>query len=242
MSAKPLAIAHRGASARRPENTLAAFIEAVAMGADAVELDVQLSRDGRLVVIHDETLERTTNGAGIVEEHDFEQLRTLDAGAWFGDGSIHDRVPTLEEVLDAVAGRVLVNVELKPSQRVEGLVTAALAAVEERGLLTRVVFSSFRADALRLLRARSAHAAIGVLCTAGTLEPSLAEAGRLGARNLHPWNIMVDRELVGVARARGLAVWPWTANETDEIERLVALGVDGIFSDHPDRVQAARAA
>src|SRR5205814_5101727 len=150
-----LVIAHRGASGTHPENTLAAFRRAVELGADMIELDVQLTRDGEVVVFHDATLERTTDGAGAVSDRTLAEIRRLDAGAWFGPAFRGTRVPTLAEVLAAVG--LPVNVELKPVGD-DGLEARALAVVESAGALARVVFSSFDAGALERLRACAAGA------------------------------------------------------------------------------------
>src|SRR3989441_7724182 len=132
----------RGASGTCPENTLIAFARAAALGAHMIELDVQLTRDGQVIVMHDWTLERTTDGAGAVRERSLAEIRRLDAGAWFGSAFRGTRVPTLAEVLAAVA--LPVNVELKPVGD-DGLEARALAVTASAGALGRVVFSSFEA-------------------------------------------------------------------------------------------------
>ena len=125
-----LSIAHRGAAGITPENTKLAFLKALDLGADAIELDVQLTRDGECIVFHDETLERTTDGTGLVAETDFETISKLDAGSWFSASFKKLEVPTLEEVLKTIGGRTLINIELKPDKtRVERLVKHVVTAV-----------------------------------------------------------------------------------------------------------------
>jgi len=238
MAADVVAIAHRGASGVLPENTKHAFVKAIDLGAAAIEFDVQLTLDEVPVVIHDETLERTTNGEGRVGDMGFDELGKLDAGSWFGASFARVEVPTLDEVLATIGGRVVLNVELKPDHRIEALVKHAITVVARRDLLDSVVFSSFDTDAVKLVRQHVPEARIGVLCTPGRLEPALALAGHVGAETIHPAVAMVDSELIARAHEQGWKVWAWTANEPGEIALLTALGVDGIFSDYPDRVVA----
>jgi glycerophosphoryl diester phosphodiesterase len=231
-SVPPLVIAHRGASGTCPENTLVAFARAAALGAHMIELDVQLTRDGQVIVMHDWTLERTTDGAGAVRERSLTEIRRLDAGAWFGSAFRGTRVPTLAEVLAAVA--LPVNVELKPVGD-DGLEARALAVTESAGALGRVVFSSFEAGALERLRARSAAATLAVLWDAGPVGDAMARAERVGARALHLRKDRATADAVRAAAAAGLPVRAWTVNERGEMDRLVAAGVEGVFTDFPER-------
>jgi len=237
---KLLAIAHRGASAITPENTKLAFIKALDLGADAVEFDVQLTRDDVPIVFHDETLDRTTNGTGRVNETDFAVIAELDAGSWFAASFEGVEVPTFEEILKTLGGKTLMNVELKPDERVEALNRRVVTAVARFELFPSILFSSFHADSLRSLRVLVPDARIGVLCEPGGLDFALELAAELGAEALHPAVSMVDGELIKIAHERWLAVNAWTANAHGEITLLRALGVDGIFSDHPDRVARPR--
>jgi glycerophosphoryl diester phosphodiesterase len=229
---RPLVIAHRGASGTSPENTLAAFRRAVELGADMIELDAQLTRDGAVVVIHDYTLERTTSGGGAVHETTLADLRRLDAGAWFDTAFRGERVPTLAETLAAVP--LAFNVELKPVGPGE-LEARALAVVEEAGALERTVFSSFAMDALERVRARSAVARLAVLWETERVDDAIAWARRVGARALHLRKDRVTPEALAAAAAAGLPVRAWTVNERGEMDRLVAAGVEGIFTDFPER-------
>ncbi len=228
----PLVIAHRGASGTCPENTLVAFARAAALGAHMIELDVQLTRDGEVVVMHDWTLERTTDGAGAVSDRTLAEIRRLDAGAWFGPAFRGTRVPTLAEVLAAVG--LPVNVELKPVGD-DGLEARALAVVESAGALARVVFSSFDAGALERLRACAAGATLAVLWDAGPVADAMGRARRVGARALHLRKDRTTPDALAAAAAAGLPVRAWTVNERGEMDRLVAAGVEGIFTDFPER-------
>ena len=235
-----LSIAHRGASGITPENTRVAFVKALDLGADMIEFDVQLTHDELPIIFHDETLDRTTNGSGRVADTDFASISRLDAGSWFGASFADHEVPTLEEVLGLLSGRAMLNIELKPDGRVAQLVRRVVTAVARFELFEAAIFSSFHVDALRSLRDLVPDARIGVLCQRGELERSLALATELGAVSLHPAVTMVDTDLVREAHARKLAVYPWTVNEPGEIALLRALGVDGIFTDYPDRVARPR--
>ncbi len=238
MAPRLLAIGHRGAAAHLPENTMPSFEKALELGADALEFDVALTLDGVPVVIHDDALDRTTDGRGPVEQATFDEIRALDAGSWKG---VPTHVPPLAEVLDVYAARTLLNLEIKSSPRRAELVDACAEAVAMRGALGAVVFSSFDHDALRLLRRLQPDARIGVLCESTNLERALACAAELGAENLHPPVLLVTAALVRRAHDAGLRVWTWTANRPETIAHAIASGVDGIFSDYPERVVQARA-
>jgi glycerophosphoryl diester phosphodiesterase len=231
-----LAIGHRGAAGHMPENTMPSFERALALGADALEFDVALSRDGIPVVIHDDTLERTTTGCGLVEDLLFDDLCKLDAGAWKG---VPTRLPALAEVLKEFAPRTLLNLEIKASLRRALLVEACVDQVVRRNARRAVVFSSFDHDALRLVRHLMPDARIGVLGDMAGIESAFACAAEIGAQNIHPPIFLVSRALVARAHAAGLEVWTWTANSPDAIEHAIEAGVDGIFSDFPERVVAA---
>lgn len=235
--------AHRGARAHAPENTLAAFTLAFELGAEGIECDVQRSRDGRLVIIHDATVDRTTDGTGAVAEQRFEELRALNAGVRF-----HRRqmIPTLDETLDLVARRGgELNLEIKGESPEETLATAeavepALRALDEERR-ARVLVSSFEHAAVALLKARLPWLRVALLYGDEWRERELiAPALALGAEAIHPGVGLVTPELVRRAHEAGLRVNVWTANRRGVIRRLIALGVDGLFSDYPERVVAAR--
>lgn len=227
---RPLVFGHRGAREVAPENTMAAFQKALALGADGIELDVMLSADGIPVVIHDYTLERTTNGRGRVAEHTLAQLRALDAGGG-------EPIPTLAEVLDAFGDSLRINIELKiASAADDGLVARVAQLVAERGLFDTVLISSFNPLALWRMRRADARLARGLLYAPGVplylrrawVAPFLA----LDA--MHPHFSMVDAVYMRWARRRGYHVNVWTVNDPGEMERLLDLGVDVLITDRPD--------
>jgi glycerophosphoryl diester phosphodiesterase len=225
-------IAHRGASGTCPENTLPAFRRAVEVGASMVELDVQLTRDGHPIVIHDWTLERTTSGRGPVRRHTRAEIATLDAGRWFAPGFAGTRVPGLDEVLAAVPIRI--NVELKAAGD-DGLERRVLETVEEAGALGRVVFSSFDPSSLERLRALSAEAELAVLWAGRTIARALALADRVGARSVHLRKGARAAAAIAAGHAAGLAMRVWTVNSPADFTRLTDAGADGVFTDYPER-------
>jgi glycerophosphoryl diester phosphodiesterase len=229
---RPLVIAHRGASGTRPENTLAAFRHAVALGADMIELDVQLTRDGEVIVIHDTSLDRTTDGRGPVQGRTLAELRELDAGRWFDPAWAGERVPTLAQVLAEVP--LPVNVELKPAGD-DGLEARALAVVAAAGAMGRVVFSSFEEEALVRLRETSPDATIAVLWESEILSLAQQRMERVAATALHLRKDAATPRMLARLRSSGVVVRVWTVNDQAEIDRLAAAGIGGFFTDYPER-------
>jgi glycerophosphoryl diester phosphodiesterase len=222
-------VGHRGAAGHRPENTLSSFEAALELGADAIELDVHLSRDGMPIVIHDHAVDRTTNGHGPVAELTVGELKGLEVR---GGG----KIPTLDEVLRWARGRTRVVIELKGSEN-PNLVPTTLARVHEFGLVEDTLLISFDHLALKLARASESRIRTGALYF-GRLVDSISVAIASGADALCPQWSTVDARLVAEARSAGLAVCVWTANEPDDVRAALALGIDGLTSDYPDRVRA----
>lgn len=229
--------AHRGASADAPENTLPAFELAAEQGADGVELDVQLTRDGEVVVMHDETLDRTTDGSGWVADQSLDELRRLDASAG-RPGFAGTRVPTLAEVLTLARGAgLVVNVELKNNEvAYVGLEERVLDEVAAAGMARRVVLSSFNHQSLRLLARLAPDVPRGALYSDPLFQP-WEYAVRLGVRALHPPLRVVRSRLVERCRGRALAVHAWTVDDVGDLRRVVALGVDAVITNHPARAR-----
>lgn len=215
-------IGHRGASAHYPENTLASFRGAMQAGAPMVELDAQLSRDGAVVVIHDETVDRTTNGRGLVANLSLAELRRLDAGGG-------ERIPLLAEVLELP---VAVNVEIKDSAAVEAV--AQLVAGREN-----VVVSSFDLDALDRVRQLAPRLPLAYLSRQDDWRVVLERAQSAGAYALNPPRQAVTGLLVEEAHRAGLHVMSYTVNDPGEGRRLQSLGVDALFTDDPAAMLAA---
>lgn len=231
----PVVIAHRGASAIAPENTLAAFRLAVRAGAPVIEFDVHQTRDHRLVVVHDASLQRTTGVRRAVERLTAREIIGLDAGSWFGSEHRGARIPTLDQVLRALKGRAALNIELKAGTRTlyPGLESRVLALVRRSGWRERVLVSSFRVRYLQRLRRMDATIAIGVLIHPWSLGGALSRAKRLSAASIHPPARVVTADLVRRIHAAGCAVLPYTVDDAANKRRLIRLGVDGFFTNRP---------
>ena len=237
---RPLNFAHRGASKEAPANTLPAFLRAAELGADGIELDAHLSRDGELVVIHDFHVDGTTDGHGLVRDKTLAELRELDAGSWFDPAFAGTQIPTLQEVIDAVGRRLLLNIELKVrGSRDDGLPAAVVRAIEENNLVNRVVVSSFSRLAIRRVRQLSPRIPIGYLYYFDPLlgrRPWPHSLARPEA--LHPWYKMIDDGYVRWARERGYRIHTWTVDSPGDMRRLIELGVDIIITNWPDLLRA----
>jgi glycerophosphoryl diester phosphodiesterase len=229
---RPLVIAHRGASGQLAENTLPAYELAIEQRADMIEIDLHRTRDGVTVVAHDEELSGL-GGKGEIAAATLAEVRALDAGGG-------ERVPTLDEVLDRFGERIPFNLELKrgSSATYEGLERAALDAVRERGLLEQTLFSSFFDPVLERLRALAPEARLARLFSPRDPERPLERARAVGAEAINPWSGLVQPGLIEAAHAEGLAVYVFTADEEQEMRSLLDLGVDGIFTNFPDRLRA----
>jgi len=238
---RPLVWAHRGASRAAPENTLAAFCLAAKLGADGVELDVQRCATGEVVVLHDESLGRTTGYAALLAETPLSKLRTLDAGARFSDRFRGERVPLLAEVLSETPASLLVNVELKCDRADDrGLTAATVAVVREQRAEARVLFSSFNPLCLFRARALAADVPRALLFerdSSFALRHALA-APALGAVALHPEDALATPEAVRSWRRRGYLVAPWTVDDPDRAQALHAAGATGIITNVPDAMLA----
>lgn len=220
--------AHRGASADAPENTLVAFAAAEAAGADGIELDVHLSRDGVPVVIHDERVERTTDGRGRVAGLSLAELRRLDAGGWFSPRFAGEPIPVLEEVLDWAGDRLRLNIEIK-----EAAAGQALLDLLPRYPRVRVLVSSFDHRLLAELRRRDGNLPLGFLFEEDGWHRVLRRALACGAESLHPRADRVSRPLLAACKRAGLALCPWTVDDPGHIRALRRLGIDGLFTNDP---------
>lgn len=228
--------AHRGACAYAPENTLEAFALAARMGADGVELDVQMSADGALVVIHDTTVDRTSNGKGHVAELSLASLRALDFACNM-PGYKNVKIPLLEEVYELLAPTALtINVEIKSEAVAAPGIWERLVAAERRHRMQeRILYSSFNHAMLPLLRALDAHAAIGLLYSDTMAEP-WAYAKARGATAIHPsyLTLLQTPRYVEQCKRCGIAVHTWTVNDPAAMLLLRDLGVDAIITNKPD--------
>ena len=237
---RPRIIAHRGFSGLFPENTMIAFRKALEGGAEMIELDVLLSRDGELIVLHDAELDRTTDGSGLAAEHDAAALRSLDAGQWFAPEFAGEQLPTLEEVLELVRGRALLNVEIKEEAVTEsiagGVVEKTINAIHAAGMTDAVLLSSFEPRALFQAREIDPALARATLFNAevhGDQTPTqILEAA--GSCSFNLGRDEVTSDIVRACHDRGAVVLVYTVNDGTEMERLFDLGVDGVFTDRMD--------
>lgn len=228
--------AHRGASLHAPENTISAFNLAIQQGAHAIELDVMLSADNEAVVIHDNNVDRTTNGSGQVMNLSLADIRTLDAGSYFDAKFMGEKIPTLEEVLSIFGGKILINIELKnlinPFDPLP-LITAAL--VKKYRLEDKVLFSSFNPIALIKINRYLPDTDNALLLWGGffgkIIQPFLTKI--IPHKALHPSLSITDSKLVKLAHRNGYRIHVYTVNDANTINRMYEMGVDGIFTNDP---------
>ena len=213
---------HRGAAKLEPENTLLSIQKAIDLGVDQIEIDVHLTRDQHLVVIHDTTADRTTDGQGAIADFTLAEVKRLDAGKG-------ERIPTLQEVIDLVHGKVVLQIELK------GPDTAApvVQTVEQNCMENEVLLTSFVHDRLRETRQLNPNLRLGALW-ANPPPDACEQAVNMGAEAIHIQHLNIDSELVQKAHAHGLKIRAWNPDTVEEIQRVVDLGVDAIGSNRPD--------
>lgn len=232
----PIVFAHRGDLAHAPENTLPSFQQAIQKGADGVELDAKLTVDGHVIVFHDMSVDRTSNGSGKVASLTLDAIRKLDAGSWFNEKFKGTQVPLLEEVFETVGKDKLINIELTNySTPRDGLVDKVCDLINRHGNQKQIIFSSFFASNLR----RGAHIlpeiSRGLLAMPGIVGIWARSFGFTFGdyQALHPHISSVSREQVQRVHRLKRRVHVWTANLPEEIMRLKEWGVDGIFTDDP---------
>lgn len=233
-------IAHRGASAYYPENTLVSFEGAITLGADMVELDVQLTSDGKAVVFHDEKISRCTNGRGRIGDHTLQQLKKLDAGSWFDKKFQGEKIPELTEVLDLCKNKIAVNIEIKTEAVREkvsgGIEEKSLKIIDRTGIRDHVVFSSFDPRAIGHLKEIDKTVPAAVLYEKGLYGSKLpsqivkflhAEAFNCSKREL-------TRKWLDDLKSCQIPVNIYTVNDDNNMKKLIAGGISGIFTNNPD--------
>jgi len=232
----PIIFGHRGACALAPENTIASFKLAVEHGADFIELDAKLSSDGEVMVIHDQTVDRTTNGTGRVNQLTCAQLKALDAGSKFDKKFAGEKIPTLEEVFNTVGQQIFINVELTNyASKNDDLVQKVVALVKANKMEDRVLFSSFLPRNLVKAHELLPQAPVAILCLEaipGILSRSFAMM-KISPKIIHPFLLDVNGRTVKKEHERGRRVHVWTVNADSDLRRMIKVGVDGIFTDDP---------
>lgn len=227
--------AHRGASAVCPENTMAAFRKALELGATGIETDVQMTADGQLVLIHDETVDRTTDGSGWVKDLTAAQLSGLDAGTWFQEAFAGERLPLLEDLLSLLKDRdTVLNIEFKNGiVPYPGMEEKVIGLVRAYGMTGRVVLSSFNHYSLACAKALAPEIRTGILYMEGLYRP-WDYAATLGAEALHAHHYAVLPEWVDEALRHGVCYHPFTVNDPERMKQLLDSGAAGIITDVPD--------
>lgn len=224
-----LVVAHRGGSRRAPENTLAAIRKAIEIHADLSEIDVQETSDGKVVLLHDNDLRRVAGVDKKIWEVSYDEIKDLDVGSWFSPDYRGERIPTLTEILDVVEGRIGLNIEIKSNEHNPTLPEKVVKLVQEKGLVSDCVISSFNYEWLPLVKRLNSRLRVGYI----TSEP-VGDISRLEVDFLSLQQKLVTEDLVRAARKRKKEVHVWTVNDPKEMGRLIDLGVDGIITDVPD--------
>ena len=235
-SSRTLIFGHRGAMADTPMNTLSSFQAAVDQGADGVELDVHLSQDGHIVVVHDFAVDATTEGRGDVADITLAELKRLDAGSWFSDEFAGERIPTLDEVFEGFADKLFFNVELKSRFDARPDLESAVAdCIRRYGMAERTLVSSFDARLLQRFREICPEVMMGYLHG-----PDVADMmNEVPHEARHPWHDFIDEAYMRWARAAGYFVNAWTVNDGERARALRDKGVNGIITDTPAKLIAA---
>ncbi len=232
-----LIIGHRGAAGVAPENTLRSFALAIEQGADALELDIHVSADGAIVVCHDATVDRTTNGTGSIARLKIADLRTLDAGSWFAPEYAGERLPLLEEVFELVPAHILINIEIKCPYSTE-IATRLLVLLWQYERLNTSIISSFNHKTLVRLKRLQPALRIGLLYSANfQSHPLAAESAGIEIYSLHPDYLHLDKEDIKAALDGGFQIFPYTLNMEADWRSLVEANVSGIITDYPGRLK-----
>ena len=229
-------VAHRGASGTFPENTAPAFQEAIRLGVEMIELDVHLTVDGKMVVIHDGTVDRTSDGSGRVARMSLEEIKELDAGGWFSEKFAGERFLTLEEALDLMPAEMRLNVHVKAYEEDrQKVIPSTVDELVRRNLLATAFVAS---DQESLAMAHRVEARLEI-CNLSTSPPEsyVRRSQAIDCRILQPGNGMTTPELVGKAHGLGMEVNPFYADDEEEMRRLIDCGVDGILTNYPERLQ-----
>lgn len=226
---KPLVIGHRGAMGHETENTLASIQKAMDLGVDMIEIDVFKIKSGETVVFHDEEVERLTDSVGKIEDYNFEDLQKLTL---IGD----HKIPTLQEVLNLIDKKVQLNIELKGANTADRVNFIMNYYIKEKGWsMDKFIISSFRWDELKTMRTLNADVPIAILVYGDPLN-ALEIGDELHAVAINPYFEDLTLENVNEIKKAGFKIYPWTVNEPEEIEAVARLGVDGIITNYPERI------
>jgi glycerophosphoryl diester phosphodiesterase len=239
----PLVIAHRGASAYAPENTLSAIQKAVDLGADAVEIDVRMTKDGELVAIHDKSVSRTTNGKGAVNEYTLSEIKMLDAGSWFDESFKNEKIPTLDEVLSIIDSSLTLIIEIKDDSRnLSRMIDKVIRTVRKNSPQKKIILKSFNTKVLERIRRFAPE--IQLIYVYGIRIPflnfsigtgiSFQDLFTLNVDYLQPHSLLLSQDFVREAQANGYKIIAWDVDGENKMKRMIRIGVDAIETGYPD--------
>lgn len=245
-SRKPIVVAHRGASGYAPENTLASIKKAIAMGVDMVEIDVQLTKDKQVVLMHDLTVDRTTNGKGKVRDLQFDEIRKLDAGSWFSSEYAGEKIPTLEEVIETVKGKCKLLIEVKRVKTNKPEIEAKIIQlIDKYNAYDWCIVQSFETEVVKNIQALDKSVECHKLVTMNLSVLPLHLDSRIKTGTIYkyktvqainPYFKMLNKRKVDKIHSRGQKIITWTVNEKEDMKRMIEMGVDGIITNYPDRL------
>lgn len=228
----PVIYAHRGASAQAPENTMAAFVLAIKQGAGGIELDVHMTKDGHIVVIHDEAIDRTSDGSGKVKDMTLSELLNFDFGCWFSQDFSGEKIPTLEQVMVRLSGwKGFLNIEIKAGDK--GIESSVIALIDKYRMRERVIISSFNHYTLVNVKKLDDSIKTGALFME-TLYAPWEYAKKIGACAIHPFYRAINKEIISECRLNGVDVNVFTVDRVQDIKELVEANVSGIITNVPD--------
>ncbi|WP_159800695.1 glycerophosphodiester phosphodiesterase family protein [Flavobacterium sp. MK4S-17] len=226
---KLLKIGHRGAKAHVAENTLESFAKALEMGVDAIELDIHVCATGELVVLHDFTVDRTTDGSGEVGKLSLAELKSLKVEHKYA-------IPTLDEVLELTGNKCLINIEMKGRHTARPLAEFLRKCVKEKGYTyTDFIVSSFQSEELEIISNLNPEVPLGIL-TQASVAQAMEWAKEFNAKAIHPHFTLLTESNIEKVKNEGYKIFTWTVNEAEDIERMKVYSVDGIISDYPERL------
>jgi glycerophosphoryl diester phosphodiesterase len=233
---RPFVIAHRGYKAKYPENTISAFNAATDAGAQMIEMDVRLTKDQKVVIIHDESLERTTDGHGLVKDHTLEELKQLDAGGWFHPRFAGERIPTLEEILSKMMDRTLLNIEIKaieygPNQPPDAIEQQVVQHIQRQKALSFVLISSFELKILENITAMQLTMPIALISNRPADQDTLKICQSLKIFSWHPKLDIVTRDQVTMMHEANIKVFPYNVNSLKDFQKTIQMETDGVIVD-----------
>lgn len=231
--------AHRGASGNYPENTMIAFEKAGEFGANGIETDVHMTKDGQLVLIHDETVDRTTNGKGFIKDYNYSEIESLDAGMWFNKRFKGEKIPKLEELIMMIKNRnIILNIELKNNIVIyEGIERKVIELIEKHDVVDKVIISSFNHYAIRKCMSINKNVETGLLYSTGLYKPEIY-AEFVGSKCLHPYFYAIyNEDIIKGIKNKGIKINTYTVNEVKHMEFFAKNQVDGIITNFPKKLK-----